>query len=167
MSGYKNVLSLTLFILLILPLAYAQNFDIYADSFPSELCPGSTGLFTDMLKNLDTEPLSFTISTSGTSSSFSTSVPQGFTLLPGQVKTIYTYVSPRSTTNTGTYSLNIKANSNGKTKDITHTAIVKDCYEYTLEALQTEKHVCPSDSETFEFKIQNNGEYTESYTLTV
>lgn len=165
MSSTK--ISLILIIFLVLPLVFAQDFEIYADSSLDELCPGSTGLFTDIIKNQGSEPLSFTISTSGTASSFSTTVPQGFTLLPDQLKTIYTYVSPRSTTNTGTYSLKLIADSNGVSREMTHNIVVRDCYEYTLEALNTQKNTCPSGTETFEFVLKNNGKFTESYTLSL
>jgi uncharacterized membrane protein len=165
MSSNKKILFLAI-MLLVLPLAKA-NFEFYAGSSPDEICPGSTGLFTDVVQNTGAEPLSFTLSTSGTASAFSTAVPMGFTLSPDQIKTIFTYISPRSTTNVGTYSLDVVATANGQSEEINHDVLVRDCYEYVLVALNEEKHACPCGTEKFDFELTNNGQYTESYTLSV
>ena len=74
---------------------------------PGIMCPGATGLYTSIITNTGILNKQYTITTSGSASSFATSVPQGFSLNPGQSRTLYTYVSPRSTTSIGTYSLDI------------------------------------------------------------
>ena len=165
MSSNKKILFLVLAVL-VLPFAKA-DFELFTESSPGEICPGSTGLFTDLIQNTGVDPLSFTISTSGTASAFSTAVPMGFTLYPEQIRTIFTYISPYSTTNIGTYSLDMIATTAGDAKELSHNVIVKDCYEYTLEALNQEKHTCPCESDKFDFELTNNGQFTESYTLSV
>ncbi len=165
MSSNKKILFLVLAVL-VLPFAKA-DFELFTESSPGEICPGSTGLFTDLIQNTGVDPLSFTISTSGTASAFSTAVPMGFTLYPEQIRTIFTYISPYSTTNIGTYSLDMIATTDGDAKELSHNVIVKDCYEYTLEALNQEKHTCPCESDKFDFELTNNGQFTESYTLSV
>ena len=51
-----------------------------------------------MVENLDSSVTDYTVSTSGRASVFSTYVPQGFSLDPGERRTIFTYMTPRSTT---------------------------------------------------------------------
>ena len=165
MSSNKKTLFFVL-MLLVMPLAKA-DFEIYSESTPGEICPGSTGLFTDIIQNTGVDPLSFTISTSGTASAFSTAVPIGFTLYPEQTRTIFTYISPHSTTNIGTYSLNIVAATDGQTEELGHSITILDCYEYTLIALDQEKHTCPCESDKFDFELVNNGQFTETYELSV
>ena len=165
MSSNKKIIFLVL-MLLALPFAMA-DFELYTESSPSEICPGSTGLFTDIIQNTGMDSLSFTISTSGTASAFSTAVPMGFTLYPEQIRTIFTYISPYSSTNIGTYSLDMIATTDGDSKELNHNVIVKDCYEYFIEALDQEKHTCPCESDKFDFELTNNGQFTESYTLSV
>ena len=126
MSSNKKILFLVLAVL-VLPFAKA-DFELFTESSPGEICPGSTGLFTDLIQNTGVDPLSFTISTSGTASAFSTAVPMGFTLYPEQIRTIFTYISPYSTTNIGTYSLDMIATTDGDAKELSHNVIVKDCY---------------------------------------
>ena len=164
MSSNKKILFLAI-VLLIVPFVNAYDFNLYAYSSPEDLCPGSTELFTDVITNTGENVLAITLSASGTASSFATSVPQGVTLFPGQSKTIFTYVSPRSNTNIGTYTFNLRANSNGDSTELAHNVIVKDCYEYVIEALNSQKHICPCETDKFEFRITNNGQFTESYNL--
>lgn len=149
-----------------MPIVLAQDFTLFSDTEPGDLCPGATGIYTEVIRNDGSDFLSLTISSSGSASSFSTTVPQGTTLYPGQSKTIYTYVTPRSTTTPGTYTLKISANANGEAQEIEHEILVRDCYAFILSALEQEKHICPGESDRFEFTIINNGEYTESYALT-
>ncbi len=164
--GSKKIIT-SIIILLILPIVLAQTFTLYESSQPGPLCPGSTGIYTDTIENTGTGPLSLSISTSGSASSFSTSVPLSMTLIPGQTKNIYTYVTPRSTTTPGIYSLRVMADANGETRELTHDILIKDCYEFTLEALDIQKNTCPCESGKFEFLLTNNGDYTESYSLEV
>jgi len=163
----SNKKALFLLILLIVPLVFAQDFSLYEDTQPGNLCPGTTGLFTDVILNSGNEPISITTSSSGSASTFSTTVPQGITLLPQQSKTIYTYVTPRSSTTPGTYSLNLITSSNGQSQELSHNVAIKDCYEFSLETINPQKNICPCESDKFEFRLTNNGEYTESYSLEV
>lgn len=165
MSSKKIITSLL--ILLVLPLVLAQSFTLFESSQPGPLCPGSTGIYTDTIENTGTEPLSLSISTSGSASSFSTSVPLSMTLIPGQSKNIYTYITPRSTTTPGAYSLRVMADANGETRELNHDITIKDCYEFSLEALDLQNNICPCESGKFEFLLTNYGEYTESYSLEV
>jgi uncharacterized membrane protein len=167
MSSNKKILVLFLIVLMMPIAALAQGFTLFSDTEPGDLCPGATGIYTEVIRNDGDDFMSLTISSSGSASSFSTTVPQGTTLYPGQSKTIYTYVTPRSTTTPGTYSLKISANANGETQEIEHDILVRDCYAFILSALEQEKHICPAESDRFEFTITNNGEYTESYSLTI
>jgi uncharacterized membrane protein len=167
MSSNKKILVLFLIVLMMPIAALAQGFTLFSDTEPGDLCPGATGIYTEVVRNDGDDFLSLTISSSGSASSFSTTVPQGTTLYPGQSKTIYTYVTPRSSTTPGTYSLKIAANANGETQEIEHDILVRDCYAFILSALEQEKHICPAESDRFEFTITNNGEYTESYAIAV
>lgn len=157
-----------LLIVLLMPIVFgAKSFTFYSGAGVDEVCPRSTGLFNDVVKNTGDEPVELTVSSSGTASVFSTTVPSGFVLFPGQIKNIYTYITPMSNVDVGTYSLKLNANGNGLNNEITHNFNVKDCYAYEFKAIDSVKNVCPCGEEKYSFEIRNNGEYTESYTLNV
>ena len=162
MSGNK-LFGVLVVLLLSLQLAFAGELTLYQGSGPGELCPGSTGLFNDVVENSGSEAMQVSVSSSGTASVFSTTVPQGFVLGPGDIRTIYTYVTPSSSTSLGGYALDISANS----ELLSHSVVVKDCFDYSLTSLESEKHVCPGETESFSFEIANDGEYAETYELSV
>ena len=156
-----------LFLLIIPAICAADSFSTYKGQDPGGLCPGTTGLFTDVVTNDGGEIMQFTISGSGSASAISTFVPIGFSLNPSQSKTIYTYVTPRTSTRIGNYNLDLVVSSNGQSETIGHDISVKNCFEFSIEALDTEKHVCPCESDKFDLKITNNGDYAQSYDLSV
>lgn len=167
MSGNKKLLFLML-VLLVLPLVIAaDNFKIYSGEAPESICPGSTDLFIDYIENTGSSDLEFTISKSGSASNFATTVPQGFLLHPGQIRSVYTYITPKMSATAGTYDLRITAGSNQGSESVSHSILVKDCYDYTIESLENVKHVCPSDSESFTFRVTNNGQFSDTYDLSV
>jgi len=164
MSDKKYLFLLSVLILLPLVLA-ADSFTLYNGESPDAICPGSTELYIDYVENTGNSDLEFTMSTSGSASSFTTSVPQGFLLQPGKIKAIYTYLTPRTTTPVGNYDIKLIANSNQGSDSITHPVNVIDCYDYQLQALEDVKHTCPGDSQNFNFRLTNNGQFLDTYTL--
>ena len=80
-------------------------------------------------------------------------------LKPGDKKTLYTYVTPRSTSNIGRYDLRLVITSDAETETIEHEVIVRDCYDYTIEAIDKELHVCPCEDTRFDFEEK----YSEVY----
>ncbi len=167
MSDKKIVFVLA--ILFIIPFVFASvDFTFYSSSSGMEdVCPRSTGLFMDVLENSGDEPLEFSISSAGSAAVFATSVPTGFVLMPGEMKHIYTYVTPMSSIDPGNYVLKLIANANGISKEIIHDVPVKDCYEYSFVKLDNEKNVCPCESDKFRFEVKNEGRYSEAYVLSV
>ena len=161
-------LSLVLLMLFILPIAFASNsFTFYSGAEFESVCPRSTGLYSDVIENNGDTVLDFSVSASGSASSFSTSVPTGFTLYPGEIKNIYTYVTPTSSVDVGNYVLTLDVNANGISKTINHDVIVGDCYGYTFDVLDEQKNICPCGDEKFGFELTNFGEYSETYELSI
>lgn len=159
----KKFFCLLVVLLISIQFALAGNLIIYKGTGPENICPSSTDLFTDVIENNGDDPIEISISNSGTASVFATTVPQGWILNPGETKNIYTYITPSSYADIGQYNLNIIANS----ESLTHTIDVMDCFEYSLNALTPEKNICPCESESFDFKLDNNGQYVETYSLSV
>jgi len=156
-----------LFLLVIPVILAADSFSTYKGQDPGGLCPGTTGLFTDVVTNDGGDTMQFTISGSGSASAISTFVPMGFSLDSGKSKTIYTYVTPRTSTRIGNYNLDLIVSSGGQSERIGHDILVKDCFEFNIETLDAIKHVCPCESDKFDVKITNNGDYAQSYDLNV
>lgn len=164
---YKIILTLTLLILAAKHVSAADDFVATTSQTPHAICPGSTALFTDVIQNVISTPLAFTVSSSGSSSSFITTVPTGFILEPGQKKTIYTYASPRSTTRVGSYTLDVLVSSDGESETLSHRVEVQDCSSFSLTQVNGLKTICPSDIETYEFTLANNGQLQDTYDLRV
>jgi len=167
MSDKKRVLILFLIVLAVIPLVLAQDFSLMIGEESGRLCPGSTGLITHIVENTGASNMDFTVSSSGSASVFSTFVPNGFSLSPGGKRTIFTYITPKSTTAVGIYDLNLVVSSDGSSESVSHSINIQDCFDYSLEALETLKHACPCDSEKFEFLLTNLGNYDETYELSV
>jgi uncharacterized membrane protein len=161
MSGDKFLIILMV-VLISLPLTFA-GVSLYQGSGPDDLCPGSTGLFRDVIENTGGEPVEVSVSSSGAASFFSTTVPIGFVLNPGQIRNIYTYITPPSYTNVGIYDLQILANS----ETLSHSMYVRDCFDYSLVALNDVNHACPCGNQGFDFQITNNGDFADTYVLSV
>ncbi|MCD4759696.1 hypothetical protein K8R33_02320 [archaeon] len=154
--------------LVMVPLAFAESsFTFYSGAGVDQVCPRSTGLFSDVIENNGDEVLELSVSSSGSAAVFATTVPIGFVLFPGEIRNIYTYVTPMSSVDVGNYVLTLTANGNGISQEITHSLFVKDCYDYDFVANDVEKHVCPCDDDKFSFTLTNKGEYSEFYLLGV
>lgn len=166
-NKYKLIFIITLLILFAKVLYAAEDFRAFSSQSPGEICPGSTTLYSDVVENAITTPLAFTISNTGSSSSFTTTVPTGFILEPGQKKTIYTYVSPRTTTKVGSYTLDILISSDGQSESLSHKVEIKDCSSFSLTQINGLKEICPSDIEKYEFTLTNSGELQDTYDLRV
>jgi uncharacterized membrane protein len=161
MSGDKFFV-VFMIVLFSLPLTLA-GVNLYQGSGPDDVCPGSTGLFRDVVENTGDTPLEVSVSSSGSASYFSTTVPIGFVLNPGQVRSIFTYITPPSYTSVGNYNLQILANS----ETLSHSLFVRDCFDYSLVSLDEENNVCPCGNKEFGFQITNNGDFADTYTLSV
>ena len=161
-------LGLVLLFLFILPIAFASDsYTFYSGAELDSVCSRSTGLYTDVIQNDGDSVLDFSVSSSGSAAAFATTVPTGFSLYPGEIKNIYTYITPMSSVGVGNYVLKIDTNANGISKSISHNVVVGDCYEYSFDVLDTQKSICPCEDEKFGFQVTNLGEYLENYELSV
>ncbi len=128
------------------------------------VCPRSTQLFIDVVKNDESMVREYTVNVAGEAFSWATAMPISFTLNPGESKAIYTYVTPYSGTLPKQYSLDVKVSTDDSSKTVSHLVNVKDCHILTTSGI-LEKEVCEGDSATFDFVIQNLGEYQEIYNI--
>ncbi len=172
MSGDLNKVtkSFTIILLLmafILPLTHAQDFSVVQGSDSSPICPGSTSLINDIITNTANQDLEFTIVNTGTTNGFSTTVPPGFILRSGKSKTLYSYVSPKTSTQPGTYSLDLSVQSGSQTQKISHSIKVNDCRSFELNVVDSSKSDCPADVQKFEFSLVNSGISAETYDLSL
>lgn len=165
-----NKLSLILTIILTLFLLFSNSaiatpdFSLTSQTSSINICPGST--FVIETKVTASKNSAFTISQSGDAAKFTISVPTGFFLEAGNSKTIFSYVTPPSTTNKGRYTLKLIVNSEGESKSITYKINVEDCREVSLQ-LEQQKDVCPGKAVSFKAIIKNEGKFTEDYSLNV
>lgn len=144
--------------------AYADFSLMPSKTSIEQLCPRSTGLFTDVI--LNNEDGYFTVNVEGDGAKWATSIPSGFILKSGERKTIYTYVTPNRDVSPGNYFVNTVVSTQGETKKTTHNFVVKDCYITGLSFKQTSKVACPGDKGVmYELTLSNSGEYRENYVL--
>ena len=106
MSDKKILILLTVLLLLT---TSTNAFDIFKNSEPEPLCPSTTGVIIDVIQN-PTEEIS--ISKTGTASPFSS--------IFLYKNLIYTYVTPRSKTSAGTYTLTVTASDEKESKSLIH-----------------------------------------------
>ena len=159
---------LLLITLIILPIQgnAATNYKLFTGE-SKETCPGTTNLIIDRIENIGNQPLSLTISPSGSASGFVTVIPNGMILDPGKSKSIYSYITPRTTTKTGIYSLLVNLASQGDADSIEHRIIVKNCNDFEIVALKDSIEICPSDSNQVRFQLENLGQFDDTYSLSI
>src|SRR3989344_3853350 len=163
----KKRLILVIILILLSNISYAaENYKLFAGQ-PTDICPGSTSLIIDSVESNSNAPLEITVSSSGSANGFSTIIPNGLILNPSSKKSIYSYISPRTTTKTGSYSLNINFDVNGDTDNIQHQINVRNCYDFEISSLKDFADTCPSQNTQTRLELKNTGDYDESYTLEV
>ncbi len=145
------------FVIITLLFSSVSGFELFPSTSPDPLCQGATGIFTDVVQDSNVD---YSVSLSGNAASFTT--PILFR------NTVYSLVTPRSTTPIGKYSLTIEARSStDETSSLTHEVEVKECQAFSLKAIQAQKNICPCGTETFDFDITNLGDFTNTYNLKV
>jgi len=150
---------LLIFLFAILCVNSAAAFSIAETSTETSVCAGNTLLITDSVTGAG----SYSVSTSGSASSFTTAVPSAF--ISSDTKTIYSYVTPSSKITKGSYDLTVKAESNGEVKEIVHKISVTDCHtaDLSVESVST----CPCQAANLIVTLKNSGKYYEVYNLRV
>src|SRR3989344_4469301 len=166
-SSDKKRLIFVIILILLTNISYAaENYKLFAGQ-TTNTWPGSTSLIIDSIESNSNAPLEITVSSSGSASGFSTIIPNGLILSPSSKKSIYSYISPRTTTKTGSYSLNINFDVNGDTDNIQHQINVRNCYDFEISSLKDFADTCPSQNTQTKLELKNIGDYDESYTLEV
>jgi len=129
-----------------------------------QLCPRSTGLFTDVI--ISDKDSFYTVNVEGDGAKWSTAVPSGFILKAGEEKTIYTYVTPNIDVSSGNYFVNTVVSTEDGTKKVSHGFTIKNCYLSDLSFKQNSRTACPGDKGIlYELLLRNSGEYRENYEL--
>ncbi len=167
MSNKKEGIIFIISILFLLSINITlAEFSTVLDKESISLCPRDTQLFADKVKNAGSLA-EFTVNTVGSAAVWTTSVPSGFVLNKDEEQIIYTYITPKLNTYPATYDLSVKISSNGIAKEIKHSVVVRDCHILTVDIKDNTRSLCPNDVAKYEFVIKNNGEYQESYDLSV
>ena len=104
---FKRLLILFVFIALILNV----NASLISETNEVSLCPQNTHLFLDIIKNDGNSEQQYKVDIYGGALPWSASIPTGFVLKPGEIRSIYTYVTPMSNTPSGKYDLYIDVDS--------------------------------------------------------
>src|SRR3989338_5201144 len=159
--------SIILFIGFLLILSIVNAVEITPQGLSDNLCPRETGRFTHIIKNDNNLVKEYTINLKGSASSWATVVPSGFILSAGEQKTVFTYITPSQSAEPGTYNLQIEASAADDTKTVSHDVVVKNCYSVSLSALPNSKTSCPNDPIQYSITLTNNGEYSETFRLSL
>ena len=164
MNNKKNlviyIISILLISLLTFPNAKA-DFIITNTQNEAVVCPGSTALFTSVIDGTG----DFTVNLEGSASSFSTVVPLGFSLIAEQ-KTLFIYSTPNSRVLPGKYDLTLVVNDGSIIKKTSFIINVGDCHKITVTGSES-KQVCGCNSERYSFLIKNDGNFQETYDLSL
>lgn len=161
MSDKKKSLYFLMFLILI---SSAYAFELTTNEQSLSLCPRSTQLFIDLVKNDGQSEQAFDVKIAGSAASWATSIPTGFVLAPNEERAIYTYLTPISNTFPANYDLDVKVSTSSEQKTARHSVIVKDCHLLKTSA-DLEKEACPKEKLTYDISITNLGEFQEIYSL--
>ena len=161
---HKLFVTIVCFLLLVTPFTLAQ-LAVEPGTKSQTLCQRETGLFTYTIKNLDDVTRTFTVSRQGSAAGWTSTVPNGFTLLAGAAKTVYTYVTPLQSVSPGDYDLQLVIASDDAIKTVSETIAVQDCYSGEIGSSTTSQMVCPEGVAQYDFTLVNTGNFLETYHL--
>src|SRR3989338_3256 len=165
MNNKKKNLTLSIFLIILLSLISPPNvnadFTVTNTQNEAVVCPGSTALFTSVIDGTG----DFTVNLEGSASSFSTVVPLGFSLIAEQ-KTLFIYSTPNSRVLPGKYDLTLVVNDGSIIKKTSFIINVGDCHRISVTGDQA-KQVCGCNSERYSFTIKNEGNFQETYDLSL
>lgn len=162
----KTIFLLFINFLLITSLVFSHGFSYQTlEVSNNSLCPRESGLFKDKVKNTDTTARAYSASLSGSAAAWSTIFPTSFILAAGEEKEVFTYTTPRTDTQAGSYELKVNFASGSDVHSIMHIVVVKSCYGVDLRADKELVSVCPGEIAKYEISVSNNGEYAETYNL--
>ena len=171
MSNEKRgikVIALFFFLIVYSSLSGVGAFSLDAAGATSaELCPRDTGLFVSSLRNDNPEVMQFTLSRKGSASGWSTTVPTGVVLGPGEQEAVYTYVTPTQGVLPGNYDLEVVAAGAGEVKTSSFGVRVKDCFGAALGTAEPVRNACPGQVVKFEARLRNAGVYREDFIVRV
>ena len=166
---YKReaVLTFGIILLILASLSFssvgAQSITIAKDTAVPRICPGSTLLLQSTV--LSSSAGSFSLSQEGEAARFSISVPTGFTLSAGGSKTIFSYITPPSSTSPGTYRLKLLARSGSSSASAEYNIIIEDCRASSLSLEQSSRSTCPGEVTSYKATLRNIGRFSEDYSL--
>ncbi len=147
--------------------AQVDAFSLNAGQLQASICPSTTTLFITEIINTGSTESQYTVNIAGSASKWALSVPTGFVLKPGEKKNVYSYVTPRSTSQPGSYNLDVSVStSNGDVKKVGYAINVRDCYGVEVKSEQS-KQICPCELVKYDFIVRNTGEFQETYNLEV
>lgn len=156
-------------VLFCIPVVFSANeFEVGAIGGDKMLCPTHTASITVPVENTGDQEASYSISLDGSAQKWAVAAPTGFTLESGEVKTVYVWVTPSSGTLPGTYDLTITVDGGSAgEKKVEYQIVVESCHDVKVEAVETSKKSCPGETTSYNININNTGEYTESYELSL
>src|SRR3989338_4201288 len=165
MNNKKKNLTLSIFLIILLSLISPPNvnadFTVTNTQNEAVVCPGSTALFTSVVEGTG----DFTVNLEGSASSFSTVVPLGFSLI-AESKTLFIYSTPNSRVLPGRYDLTLVVNDGSIIKKTNFIINVGDCHKIAVSS-QQQKQVCGCNTERYSFLVKNEGNFQETYHLTI
>ncbi|MEM4703230.1 MAG: hypothetical protein QXP53_01985 [Candidatus Pacearchaeota archaeon] len=167
MKKKLNFLFLAFFVLAIITISATASAELTVETKlqTNTVCPSTTILIEEQITSSVSD--SFTITLSGSASSFSTAVPPGLYISTGQTKSIFVYITPSTRINPGTYNLEVSISGTSGSKRIFHEIIVENCHKTTLEIRPSQDKICACESKTFELLLNNKGSYLENYKVNV
>ena len=160
MVSKKYFLIPSLILLTFLLSSAALALSISTEDSEKTICIGSTAVILDKVSGASGQS---TVNASGTATAFTTTVPTEFS---GTNQNIYSYVTISSKTKPGAYDLKVKVTSGNSTKEQTHEITAKDCHGTSL-IVDSDKNACPCEKVKYRLKLENQGEFTENFIISV
>ena len=162
---FSIVFLLILTFLAIFSAINAKAFTITTNIDTNTVCPSSTIVIETIVTAITGG--SFSVSAGGTAAAFTTTVPQGFWLEPGQQGVFYSYITPSSKIAPGNYILELTITQNGVTKKARHNIIVENCHQTSIQIEPVSQTICACEEKSIKLTISNAGRYIENYELKV
>lgn len=152
----------------IVPAVDAAEFVFTSEDAAQETCPTIFTLYQFTVINTGDEVDTYTVSKSGSAAPWALISPPGFILEPDESQTLYVYVTPAKSAQTGDYTLELTVTA-GKGGTSTQSAVlsVGECHKLDISTDDTYEEICTGEVASYDLVVTNEGQWSENMRLSL
>ena len=155
-------------LVLFVPMVSGAEFAFTSEQALQETCPTMFTVYEFTVTNTGDAIDTYTVSKSGSAAPWAIISPPGFVLQPGASQTLYVYVTPSKSAQTGDYTLDLTVSANkGGTVSNSAALTVGDCHKLSLTSDKDTEEICTGSITDYSVTVTNDGQWSENLRLSL